>query len=81
MLFQTTETSVESICSEVTKLRQAAHIDDYNCRVLCPTKRYQTATFVISRKRERVIDTRGTLIYFLTFIHGGNGIKPDSNIL
>jgi hypothetical protein len=48
------ETSVESISSEVTKLRQAAHIDDYNCRVLCPTKRYQTASFVISRKRENV---------------------------
>ena len=64
MLFQTTETSVETICCEVTKLRQAAHIDDYNCRVLCPTKRYQTATFVISRKRERVIETRGKFLLF-----------------
>ena len=54
MLFQTTETSVESICSEVAKLQQAAHIDDYNCCVPCPTKRYQTAPFVISKKRENV---------------------------
>ena len=52
MLFQTTETSVESICSEVAKLQQAAHIDDYNCCVPCPTKRYQTAPFVISKKEK-----------------------------
>ena len=61
MLFQITETSVESICSEVTKLRQAAHIDDYN-------KTLSNGHFCdFKKKRKHVIDTRGT---FNSFVDG-----------